>query len=185
MAPPPFIMLMGLRGSGKSTVGRLLAARLGLGFADLDDLTAAGLEKPNAGAAIRAHGFEAFRKAEAAALGRVLSREGLVLALGGGTPTAPGAADLLRDRVRSGAELVYLHASPDELRRRLESTDTASRPSLTGAGTLDEIARVYLERDPAYRALCTRVVETEGREASEIAEDVLQREGREGLRGRD
>ncbi|MBZ0172538.1 MAG: hypothetical protein K8E66_09185, partial [Phycisphaerales bacterium] len=162
MTPPPLIILMGLRGSGKSSVGRLVAGRLGLGFIDLDDVTPVRLGAGDSAEAIRVHGFDAFRGAETEALRDVLGRGRCVLALGGGTPTAPGAADLLREHALAGAALVYLRARPGVLRDRLSATDTSSRPSLTGAGTLDEIGRVYRARDPLYRALCTRVIETEG-----------------------
>lgn len=164
------IVLMGLRGSGKSTVGTLLAERLGLGFVDLDDLTPKELGETDAAESIRKHGFEAFREAEGVALKRVIGRGPIVLALGGGTPTAPGAESILNQAADNGALLVYLHAAPPALQRRLEQTNTASRPSLTGRGTLDEIEQVYRERDALYRDLCTLIVESEGHSPDAIAD---------------
>lgn len=165
----PFVILMGLRGSGKSTVGRFVADRLGLPFVDLDDLTPKKLGAADAAGAISAHGFDAFRRAEAGALRDVLDGSPAVLALGGGTPTAVGVAEMLGEQTGGGAALVYLHAPPAVLRERLASTDTRTRPSLTGMGMLDEIGRVYLDRDGLYRTLCTRLIETEGRSAEDIA----------------
>lgn len=155
-ARTPLLVLMGLRGSGKSTLGRMLAERLGTAFVDLDDRVAAALASADAGSALKSHGEPAFRKAEFDCLSAIIAREpsGAVIALGGGTPTAPGAADLLRDHAVSGRlALIYLHASPDTLRRRLMTTDTASRPSLTRAGTLDEIEAIYAQRNPLYCSL--------------------------------
>jgi len=156
----PVIILLGLRGAGKSSAGRVLAARLGAEFVDLDDITPALLGEPTAADAIRNRGLPAFRDAEARALHACLGRTSVVLALGGGTPTAPGAAEMIRDAASRGARAVYLHADPATLRARLAGTDTATRPSLTGRGVLDEIGEIYLQRDPLFRSLAERVVET-------------------------
>lgn len=164
------IVLMGLRGSGKTTVGTLLADRIGLGFVDLDDLTPKELGEADAAESIRRHGIEAFRNAEAEALRGALARGPIVLALGGGTPTAPGADAILKQAADDGALLVYLHASSPALRRRLEQSDTATRPSLTGLGTLEEIELLYHERDALYRDLCTLIVESEGHSPDAIAD---------------
>jgi shikimate kinase len=173
-APVPKIVLMGLRGSGKSTVGRLLADRLGDAFLDLDDATAARLGSSDPAGAISRLGMDRFRLAEADALREALAGDARVIALGGGTPTAPGAADVLRRSTRDGSIVVlYLHADVGSLRTRLASTDTATRPSLTGRGTLDEIGPVYLERDPLYRSLATRVIETEGRSPGLVADEIV------------
>lgn len=169
MPQPSTIVLMGLRASGKTTIGRLAADRLGLPFLDLDDRTARRLGVPTPADAINTLGIESFRRAETEALRDALLEPPLVLALGGGTPTAPGAADQLRAFTAAGGTLIYLHARPDVLRRRLADTDTSTRPSLTGAGTLDEIDAVYLQRDPLYREMCIQLIETDGQSPEQIA----------------
>lgn len=155
------IVLIGLRGSGKTTLGRALSARLGLGFCDLDRDTPALLGFESVASAWSAGGERAFREAEAEVLRRRLESRGMVLALGGGTPTAPGAAELLRAKRRSGeARVVYLRYGADELRRRLGDVADPDRPSLTGDDPLREIEAVLAARDPLYRELAEAVVET-------------------------
>lgn len=159
---------MGLRASGKTTLGPKLAARAGTPFADLDDRTLELLGHPTIADAWRALGEPGFRDAEARALRAALTEPRSVLALGGGTPTAPGAADLLRTNTHAGTiTLVYLHAPPDVLRARLREGD-ASRPSLTGGNMLDEIDAVYRARDPLYRELAGLVVDATTPPAAQI-----------------
>jgi len=161
MSPAPTnILLMGLRASGKTTLGQILAARLGLAFVDLDDVTAARLGCVDVPEAWSRHGPEAFRHAEADALRDVLTHTGQIIALGGGTPTAPGAEAILRNAVAARTiHLIYLRATPGTLRARLMLTDTASRPSLTGGDVIDEVQRVFDARDPLYRSLASDVVQ--------------------------
>lgn len=172
MAP---VVLMGLRGSGKSTVGALLAGRLGVPFVDLDDRTLEALRRAHPdqrfGAvadAWRALGEPAFRAAERDALRAALGEGRVVLALGGGTPTAPGAPALLESAKRTGATIFYLRAEPALLRERLAASgEGAKRPSLTGRGTLEEIEAVFAARDPLYRSL--RTLEIDAGAAPEVA----------------
>lgn len=144
------IVLIGLRGSGKTTCGRALAERLGRRFVDLDDITPTLMGETRAGDALRRQGEPAFRAAEVRALAPELLERDAVLALGGGTPTAPGAVDLL---VRSGARIIYLRARPETLRARLVRTQLDLRPSLTGKGTIPELDEVFAARDALYRSL--------------------------------
>lgn len=160
---PTTIVLMGLRGSGKSTLGCGLADALGRVFVDLDDRTAAALGFDTPGEALRTHGEAMFRKAEADALRAALREPGVVLALGGGTPTAPGAADLLRERAGDGSiAVLYLHASPETLAARLSVSGAPDRPALVGDDPVSEITTLYGQRDPLYRELAGSVLHLEG-----------------------
>lgn len=157
--PPTTLVLLGLRGAGKTTLGPMIASRAGTPFVDLDDRTLLLLGHPTIADAWRDVGEPAFRAAETSSLRAALKDPRSVLALGGGTPTAPGAAELLREAARARTiTMVYLHAPPDVLRARVREGD-ANRPSLTGAGTLEEIDAVYRTRDPLYRELAGRVVD--------------------------
>lgn len=169
----PTIVLMGLRGSGKSTVGRHIAQRAGRPFIDLDDRTAELLGGASVREAWDRHGEAAFRQAETRALGAALEMRGAVIALGGGTPTAPGAAEILRNQRDAGRiRIIYLSAPAETLRARLAGANNADRPSLTGADPLVEVEAVLARRDPLYRELADDVVETEGRRPEEIAAEI-------------
>lgn len=155
------IILMGLRGAGKSTIGAAVAKAAGWPRVEIDDLAAARLAARDAGDAIRTRGLPAFREAESAALGEALAASSpCVICLGGGTPTAPGAADMLR-AARTHATIVYLRATPTTLRHRLAATDLSSRPSLTGRHPLDEVDEVFAARDTLYRELTGEVIEVD------------------------
>lgn len=157
MAAPAAVILMGLRGSGKSTVGARLAALLSRRFVDLDAVTARAAGQADAGDALRALGEPAFRQAEAAALRQVLAESTaarpVVLALGGGTPTAPGAEALLRDAQKSGhAMLFYLDVPPDRLAGRLAG-DPGNRPLLKAGEVYADLVAAHGARHGLFQSL--------------------------------
>lgn len=161
------LLLMGLRGSGKTTLAPLIAKQLNRPWLDLDietlaELCASGKPAQTVTEAWHTYGEPTFRAAETKALARVLRNDNQVIALGGGTPTAPGAADLLRAEKHAGrAKIIYLRASAATLRERLAATDMGTRPSLTGASPLDEIEAVLATRDPLFRSLSDRTIEVD------------------------
>lgn len=164
MSVEPNLLLIGLRGSGKSTVARALALRQHRAFFDLDEITPTLLGCTSVADAWSSHGEAAFRGAESRALSQTLgAQRGAIIALGGGGPTAPGAAELIERETRAGrARVVYLRCSPELLAQRLRSIPGgpgASRPSLTGADPIEEIATIYAQRDPLYQRLATRTLD--------------------------
>src|SRR5689334_21642339 len=117
MATPRTLVLMGLRGSGKSTVGRHVAAWSGRPFIDLDERTARLLGGESVAAVWAEHGEAAFREAEGVALAEALGVGGRVIAMGGGTLTEPGAVELLRrERDAGQCEVIYLSLTGATLR---------------------------------------------------------------------
>lgn len=162
------IVLIGLRGSGKTTLGATLADAIGRPFIDLDQRTLTRLGASTVRDAWRAAGERAFRAAEASALDDCLREPAdrrIVLSLGGGTPTAPGADTRLRRAARDGeALIIYLRCSPAELRRRLAGAIGPDRPSLTGADPLAEIDEVFRRRDALYKSLAHSVVEDQAQD---------------------
>ena len=170
--PRTATVLIGLRGSGKTTLGRLLAARRGSEFIDLDDRTIAGSGHATVSAFFRAAGEPAFREAEARALARVLDEAapGAVIALGGGTPTAPGVRELLeRARAAGRVRVVLLEAPAAVLGARL-SAAPGDRPLLMGTDFAQEAALLGERRLPGYRAIADAVVTTAGDAAESLAE---------------
>lgn len=155
----PNLILIGLRASGKSTLGQLLAQELGREFVDLDHLVARKMNASGPGEVIERDGIDSFRAAETEVLRSVLNTSGQILALGGGTPTAPGASELLRD---SDARIFYLKATPETLHIRLAHSDNTDRPALTGDDVLDEVQTLLEQRDPLYHALAESVVHVDG-----------------------
>jgi shikimate kinase len=144
-----------------------------MAFVDLDDLTLKSLGALTVGSAWAVQGEAAFRRAEVAALHQALAGTDQVLSLGGGTPTAPGAAELIEAaRQKRAAQVIYLRAQPATLRARLIG-QVHDRPSLTGADPLDEIETVFAQRDPAYLALADTVIDADRLRVEQVAEIVM------------
>lgn len=176
--PRASILLIGLRGSGKSALGPRLAERLGRPFIDLDAVTVTYLGEGTLRELWERHGEARFRQAEYRALVNQAfprTNPGPVVALGGGTPTAPGAADFLRNaRTRGLGRIVYLRVAPATLRDRLAGADNADRPSLTGADPLAEIEAVHAARDRLYQELADAVLEVDGLDEAATLEAVVR-----------
>jgi shikimate kinase len=168
---PARVLLVGPRGSGKSTVARLLAADLGWSWVDADVL----LEQ-RAGSSIRdlfaAEGDDGFRRREAEVLAELCTLECHVIATGGGVVLRPENRDLLK---RSGV-VVWLTGDIDTLWGRIadDATTAARRPTLTVGGRA-EVAELVAAREPLYRECATVTIDTSGRTPGEIVEEVRTR----------
>ncbi len=163
MEKPRRILLVGFMGSGKSTVGRLLAGALGWEFADFDAQVEAA--EGRSVAAIFAESGEAhFRAAEALAAERLLARDTVVLASGGGWAAVPGRLRSLPE----GTTSVWLRVSPEEAVRR----GGARRPLLAGPDPLERAQELLRTRTPFY-AEALLEVDTEGRTPEDVAAQIL------------
>jgi shikimate kinase len=151
-------------GSGKSTLGRLVAGEIGYRFLDLDDL----IEK-RSGKAIseifRTEGEERFRTLETSCLADLQTQKRLVAALGGGAPIRPENQLLLQDHFRT----VYLEISYDTFRLRTGRDTT--RPLLLKSE--QELLAVYNERLPVYRRLGI-TIPCDQQSPLELVEEILQ-----------
>ncbi len=159
MHPDPHIVLIGLRGSGKSTLGRMLGEQLGKPFTDLDELVSELMGLCGPGAIIDRHGIERFREEESKALAHALEQPAGVLALGGGTPTAPNAAELLND---TRSRVIYLRGLPATLCERLRDADNTDRPPLVGDDPVAEVDTLFGQRDQMYQQIAESVLHIDG-----------------------
>ena len=176
------VVLLGLRASGKSTIGPALAQRLGFEFLDLDHAVLEDSEHDTIAEIVAAEGWPGFRAREREQLEvwlwalDTLPEKRLVLALGGGTPThEPSRALLQSANLHALVALVYLRAQPETLAKRM--THSADRPSLTGKDPLDEIADLFAQRDELYRSLADATIDADALTESETIsaiESILQ-----------
>ncbi len=160
----PGVVLVGFMGSGKSSVGRVLARRFGAPFVDVDERI-----ESEAGSPIRdlfaREGEPAFREREKAALLEALSVKGCVVATGGGAFTDQENRDLLR----SYAPVVYLEAAVETLLERLARD--LRRPLLRGEDREEVVRELLSRRVPGYRTADV-TVRTDGRTVEEVAGQV-------------
>jgi shikimate kinase len=162
------VALTGMPGAGKSTVGRLVAARLGRGFVDVDDEIEKALRRPITQIVDEA-GIEYFREVEHQMIRQVLRHDDVVVALGGGAVLRDAnVAELLLTGV-----LVHLDVPVDELARRLtaDAEQVATRPLLDG-DPVAALHRLHEERDARYRAVAEHVVVATG-DAADVAEEIV------------
>jgi shikimate kinase len=151
------IALIGYRGTGKSTVGRLLAERLDWRFGDTDSLVEDRLRMTIAEAFDRL-GEPAFRQAECEVIAWMTRYSYTVLATGGGAILDPDNRRLLRDNNL----VVWLQAPPEVLSERIRQDTVNARPALTAAGPIAEIAAVLATREPLYRETAHLALDTTG-----------------------
>jgi shikimate kinase len=166
------IFLIGYRGTGKTTVARELAARLGCERIDADDLV-----EERAGKSIAAifseDGETAFRNLEARVVAELCDCRRTVVALGGGAILREAS----RQAIQGAGPVVWLTARADTLLDRIAADPATAgrRPSLTQLGDREEIDRLLAERTPFYRQCATLTVDTEGKTAADVAAEIVSR----------
>lgn len=147
------ISLIGLPGSGKSTVGRQLARRLQLPFFDSDHVIEEQL-----GCTIRdffeREGEASFRDVEEAVIDQLTQKVTGILSTGGGVVLRPANRLLLRER----GHVIYLNSSPEELYRRLRHD--VNRPLLQVPDPLGRLRELHTVRDPLYRETAHFIIDT-------------------------
>ncbi|MGD9857678.1 MAG: shikimate kinase [Planctomycetaceae bacterium] len=164
------VTLIGYRGTGKSTVAPHLADRLGWGWVDAD----AAIEAA-AGKSIREifadEGESAFREREREIMQLLLQTGNVVIAAGGGAIVN----EQTRHDVRAAGPVVWLKASAETIVSRMETDAMTAqrRPNLTAIGGRREVDRLLAVREPLYRQCADVIVDTDGRDARSIVEEII------------
>lgn len=162
------LVIVGFMGAGKSTVGPLLANRLGWTFVDLDDEVARRAGDP-VDEIVRARGIDAFRRLESDTGREVMQRTRVVVATGGGWAAEPGHMGLLGDDTVS----VWLRVSAATALARVAESE-ARRPLLEVADPLARATSLLARRRQHYRR-CDVQVDTEHRTPDEVVRDIVGR----------
>lgn len=159
------VILTGFMGSGKSTVGRIVAKRLGYEFRDLDAviMDEAGLSINDI---FSRHGEAHFRSFESRAVERIAGSTGLVVATGGGAVISPTNRGLFR----SSGIVINLTASMESILERLRGDST--RPLLQGHDREEKISRLLKEREACYADADIRI-DTTGKKVEDVAAEIV------------
>jgi shikimate kinase len=168
------VYLIGYRGSGKTTVGKLLAARLGWSAVDCDDLVEAAAQQ-SIREIFAKEGESGFRDREQAIVEQLAAGcESLprVVSLGGGAILREANRHAI---CRSGRR-VWLTASPETLVRRirLDSSTAERRPALSALNDYEEVVNILEVRRPLYMAVAQKIVDTESLSAEAISDDIAR-----------
>ena len=161
------IVLVGYRGTGKSTVGRLLAARLGreLVSTDAEIVERAQRTIPEI---VAQEGWEYFRDLESGICRELAGRDQLVIDTGGGTILRVQNVEALK----KNSTVVWLTASVETIAKRIGGD--SQRPSLTGSNSfVDEIQDVLRERTPKYQAAADHSIATDNQSINQLVEALL------------
>ncbi|MEI6622681.1 MAG: shikimate kinase [Actinomycetes bacterium] len=159
------VVLVGVPGAGKTSVGRALAELLGVDFVDTDDVVEQTVGKPVADIFVE-DGEVAFREYEREAVARALGRDGAIVALGGGAVMNPDTRALL-----AGIPTLWLQVSADIAAKRVGLG--VSRPMLLG-GVRSRMVTMARERQPMYEEVATMSLSTDSGTAGQIAGHVRE-----------
>lgn len=160
------IYLVGMRGVGKTTIGKLLAEKLKREFVDMDKKIEQDLGK-TVSEIVELEGWEHFRQCEQQVLENLLKATSTIVSTGGGTLMHFDNAE----RMKSSGKLILLTAELRSIQARLENSE--ARPSLTGRDPFEELEQVWNERKDRYYHFADQVVNTEGKTPDDIVQEII------------
>ncbi|MDJ0984093.1 MAG: shikimate kinase [Desulfobacterales bacterium] len=166
------LFLIGYRCSGKTTVGKSIAKKLGWAFVDADAMLVAASGK-NIKDIIDIDGWASFRRMEHITLTQICAKKRQVVATGGGVVL--DAANIAA--MKSSGQVIWLNATADTIRSRMQADANTEhlRPALTDRGALAEIENLLTERRPLYERASDVLVHTDGIPVAEIAKRILDK----------
>ena len=162
------VVLIGMRSSGKTTIGAILAGRLHRELIPLDALIVyeAGMTIPQI---VETHGWEHFRKIESQVTQKVAQLRGIINATGGGVILNPENVKALH----ATGIVFWLNVSVDNILRRIG--DDPNRPSLTGrASRRDDMAAILAEREELYRKAAHYIIDTDNKSQDQLADEIVK-----------
>ncbi|MGD9116616.1 MAG: shikimate kinase [Dehalococcoidia bacterium] len=161
------IVLIGMRGSGKTAVGKVLSQKLGRELVETDELVVAraGMSIPQI---VAEHGWDKFRDIEAEVVTELAGRDNLIIATGGGVVTHPENLTILK---KNGL-LIWLTAGIDTLVQRV-GDDYLRPPLIEGKSRREEMETIFAERRKLYKQSADINVDTEDRTPEEVVEAII------------
>jgi shikimate kinase len=160
------LVLIGMMGSGKTTVGRQIARRMHWSFYDTDSVVE-DLSQMSIASIFETMGEEFFRKVERQVVGHLASHDHAVIATGGGAPCQPENWKAFQKR----SLVVWLKARPESLLERLRKSQQGSRPLLKDDLSLEKISSLLSKRESFYRK-AQFILDTDGLPPDRIADKI-------------
>lgn len=172
------IALIGYRATGKSTVGRILAAKLKINFWDTDAMVEKDLAMPIK-EIVALHGWDFFRSKERETIKFLTQKEDYVIATGGGVVLFRENVDLLRQNVgllKKESVIIWLNAPLHDIIERLkeDARKEATRPQFTPGNIVQETIDVMRQRLPLYESAADYIVDTLDKNPNQVAEEIYQ-----------
>lgn len=172
------VVLIGYRAAGKSTVGKMLAARLNVDFRDTDAMIEESMDMP-VKEIVALYGWEYFRSKERDIIQSLVKKEDCVIATGGGVVLFRENVDLLKqnvDLLKRASVIVWLNAPLRDIVERLkqDAQNEATRPPFTSGNVVQETIDTMRKRLPLYERSADYVVDTLKKTLEQITEEIHQ-----------
>ena len=172
------VVLIGYRATGKSTVGRILSAKLKIAFWDTDAMVEKSMAMPIK-EIVALHGWDFFRAKERETIKYLTQKEDCVIATGGGVVLFRENVNLLKqnvDLLKQAGVIIWLNAPLQDIIDRLKKDARSGemRPQFTSGNIIQETIDIMKQRLPLYESAADHTVDTAGKSAAQVAEEIYQ-----------